>query len=75
MDFATDPVAAAFGAPTVPMLTHDQNFNGGQLPAPPKPYETWSDDISYVPRAIPRRRSLRSAAKREGTINERTVFA
>lgn len=55
VDFATDPVAAAFGAPTVPMLTHDQNFNWwDNYPAPPKPYETWSDDISYGPEGYPK---------------------
>ena len=54
VDYATDPVAVEFGTPTIPMLTHDATFNWwDNYPAPPKPYDTWSDEISYGPEGYP----------------------
>lgn len=46
----TDPVVAAFGEPTIKALTHDPNFNWwDNYPAPPQPYETFTEDESYGP--------------------------
>ncbi len=50
VDYATDPVAVEFGTPTIRKLVHDQTFNWwDDYPPMPKPYETWSDEISYGP--------------------------
>ena len=50
LDYATDPVAVEFGTPTIPMITHDATFNWwDNYPPMPRPYEHWSDDISYGP--------------------------
>ena len=57
IDYETDPVAVEFAAPTIPMITHDGTFNWwDNYPAPPEPYETWSDDISYGPEGYPERK-------------------
>jgi hypothetical protein len=54
LDYATDPVAVEFGTPTIPMITHDATFNWwDNYPAPPVPYDTWSDEISYGPEGYP----------------------
>jgi hypothetical protein len=54
LDYNTDPVAVEFGTPTIPMITHDATFNWwDNYPAPPEPYETWSDEISYGPEGYP----------------------
>ena len=50
LDYETDPVAVEFGTPTIPMITHDATFNWwDNYPPMPRPYEHWSDDISYGP--------------------------
>ena len=54
LDYETDPVAVEFGTPTIPMITHDATFNWwDNYPAPPTPYDTWSDEISYGPEGYP----------------------
>ncbi len=54
IDYETDPVAVEFGTPTIPVLTHDVMFNWwDNYPAPPEPYETWSDENSYGPEGLP----------------------
>lgn len=50
VDLETDPVAAEFGVPTIPALTHDQNFNWwDDYPAMPQPYDTFDPADSYGP--------------------------
>ena len=50
LDYSTDPVAVEFGTPTIQKLVHDQTFNWwDNYPPMPRPYEHWSDDISYGP--------------------------
>ena len=54
-----NPVRREFGV-IVERLTHDVTFNwwDDYPPMPPKNYETWSDDISYGPRATGPRPSV-----------------
>lgn len=50
LNYETDPVAVEFGTPTIQKLVHDQTFNWwDNYPPMPRPYEHWSDDISYGP--------------------------
>jgi hypothetical protein len=50
VDYSTDPILKEFGTPTVPCLCHDATFNWwDNYPPEPKPYATWSDEISYGP--------------------------
>ncbi len=49
-DYSTDPVAVEFGTPDRGGMTHDPNFNWwDDYPPMPKPYDSWSDAISYGP--------------------------
>lgn len=49
-EYETDPVMLEFGAPTIPCICHDTTFNWwDNYPPVPKPYETFSDEISYGP--------------------------
>ena len=49
-----NPAYVEFGAPTLPMLTHDAMFNWlDNYPAPPVPYETYNEDNSYAPEGHP----------------------
>lgn len=53
-DLNTDPVAVEFGTPTIPMLTHDVTFNWwDDYPPMPRPYYSFSDNISYGPEGHP----------------------
>ena len=53
-DPGTDPVEKEFGTPTIAMLTHDNTYNWwDKYPAPPEPYYTFTDDISYGPEGHP----------------------
>ena len=48
--YETDPVMVEFGTPTIPCITHDSTFNWwDDYPPMPRPYETFTDDISYGP--------------------------
>mgnify|MGYP005879599903 CR=1 FL=1 len=60
-DPASDPVALAFGTPDVAVLTHDPNFNWwDDYPAMPRPYDTFTDELSYGPEGFrpPRNKGL-----------------
>ncbi len=49
-NYETNPVDIEFGEPDVKEITHNTDFNWwDNYPFPPKPYETWSDEISYGP--------------------------
>lgn len=64
VDYATDPVAVEFGAPTIQMLVHDQTFNWwDNYPPMPVPYETWSDEISYGPEGYHKSETFQYGAK------------
>jgi hypothetical protein len=64
VDFATDPVAVEFGTPTIQKLVHDQTFNWwDNYPPMPQPYETWSDEISYVPEGYHESETFQFGAK------------
>ncbi len=69
VDYATDPVAVEFGTPTLPMITHDVTFNWwDNYPAPPQPYETWSDSISYGPEGYPEKTEHHFGAREGGNF-------
>lgn len=54
-NYETNPIDIEFGTPTIPVLTHNTDFNWwDNYPFPPKAYETWSDDISYGPEGYKR---------------------
>ncbi len=64
VDYATDPVAVEFGTPTIQKLVHDQTFNWWDgYPPMPKPYETWSDGISYGPEGYHQPETFQFGAK------------
>ena len=57
-DYETNPIDVEFGTPTVQVITHNTDFNWwDNYPAPPEPYETWSDEISYGPEGYKRPRA------------------
>lgn len=67
IDYATDPVAVEFGKPTIPMITHDATFNWwDNYPAPPEPYDTWSDENSYGPEGYPEKKEYHFGAGEGG---------
>lgn len=67
LDYSTDPDAVEFGNPTLPMITHDGTFNWwDNYPAPPEPYETWSDEISYGPEGYPEKKEYHFKAGEGG---------
>jgi len=50
VDLKKDPQYIEFGQPTIAKILHDPVFNWwDDYPAVPKPYETFSDSISYGP--------------------------
>ena len=54
-DYATNKIDAEFGEPTVKVITHNTDFNWwDNYPAPPTPYETFTDEISYGPEGYKR---------------------
>ena len=49
-----DPTRAEFGTPTLDRTVHDHRYNwGDDFPFMPKPYQTFSDAISYGPEGNP----------------------
>ena len=67
LDYSTDPIAVEFGTPTIPMITHDATFNWwDNYPAPPAPYETWSDELSYGPEGYPEKTEFHFGAGEGG---------
>jgi len=49
-----DPIAQEFGTPTIPMITHEPQYNWeDNYPHVPKAYQTYSDEMSYGPKGHP----------------------
>jgi len=49
-----DPIAQEFGTPTIPMSTHEPQYNWeDNYPHVPKAYQTYSDEMSYGPKGHP----------------------
>lgn len=49
-----DPTMADFGAPTLARIVHDPRYNwGDDFPFMPKPYQTFTSEISYGPEGNP----------------------
>jgi hypothetical protein len=49
-----DPTKEEFGTPTLERIVHDPQYNwGDDFPFMPKPYQSFSDAISYGPEGNP----------------------
>lgn len=66
-NYETNPIDIEFGTPTVPVITHNTDFNWwDNYPTPPEPYETWSDEISYGPEGYKRPKNYGLDSKEGG---------